>query len=73
MLSLSHSKFVDYGLDTGGIVEVYPFRRVVLRAEAGEVSIFYPSKRIRVQNIPLSVPGLERSAVMTVFGLGYRF
>jgi len=72
-VTVGFSKFVDYGLDTGGVVEVYPYRRLILRAEAGEVSIFYPSTHVETENGPIPVAGLERSTMMLIFGGGYRF
>jgi hypothetical protein len=73
LVSVTYSKFVTFGLDTGVVVEVYPIGRAILRAEAGEVSIFYPSKVVHLQSGRATVPGLERSAVMITFGVGRRF
>ncbi len=70
---VTDSKFVDFGLDTGGVVEVYPAGHAILRAEAGELSIFYPAKTTMAQGVAVRAPGLERSAVMLLFGVGYRF
>jgi hypothetical protein len=70
---ITDSKFVDFGLDTGGVVEVYPAGRAIVRAEAGELSIFYPAKTTMSQGVAFKTPGLERSAVMLLFGVGYRF
>ena len=70
---ISNSKLPSFALDTGGIVELYPSRRFIIRAEAGNVSIFYPAKTTYGQGEAFHSPGTERASVLFLLGAGWRF
>jgi hypothetical protein len=70
---ISNSKLPSFALDTGGIVELYPSRRFIVRAEAGNVSIFYPAKTTYGQGEAFHSPARERASVLFLLGAGWRF
>jgi len=70
---ISNSRLTSFGLDTGGIVEIYPSHHLIVRAEAGNVSIFYPAKTTYGQGEAFHTPGTERASVLFLFGAGWRF
>ena len=59
---ISNSKLPSFALDTGGIVELYPSRHFIVRAEGGNVSIFYPAKTTYGQGEGFHSPGTERAS-----------
>jgi hypothetical protein len=69
----TYSKSPNFALDTGAIVELYPSAHSVMRVEAGNVSIFYSQRTIRVNGQPATVNGLEAASVLFLFGAGLRF
>jgi hypothetical protein len=69
----SWSKFVDPALDTGGVVEAYPTRHFVLRAEGGAASLFYPTKAVSLQGVATTIPSERHASVLFLFGAGWRF
>jgi hypothetical protein len=72
-IKVSRSRFVDPALDTGGVVEIYPIRHFLMRAEAGNVSLFYREKTVIEQGQPAKIPGSEHASMLLLFGAGYRF
>jgi hypothetical protein len=70
---ISDSKLPSFALDTGGIVELYPSPRFIVRAEAGNVSIFYPAKTTYGQGEAFHFRGTERATVLFLLGAGWRF
>jgi hypothetical protein len=71
--ALSWEKAAQPVLDTGGVVEVYPWRRFILRADAGEATIFYRPKSIPEDNLVARDPSQEKSSLLMSVGVGYRF
>jgi hypothetical protein len=69
----THSKSPNFALDTGAIVELYPSAHSVLRVEAGNASIFYSQRTIRVDGQPATVNSPEAASVLLLFGAGLRF
>jgi len=61
-------------LDAGGVVEYYPSRHFLLRAEAGDAIIFYRPKTILFNSVPdtADVRGAT-SSLLLLFGGGVRF
>ncbi len=68
-----HGKATDFALDTGGIVEVYPSRHTILRAEAGAVSISYQPASVAYSGGASHFPALQRPTILLLFGAGWRF
>jgi hypothetical protein len=66
-------KSADFVLNTGGVFEVYPWRRLILRADVGEGSIFYGQRTIPEAGYEIHYAGHELSSVLLQFGVGYRF
>lgn len=72
-------KTTDFAVDTGGIIEVYPSRHTILRAEAGNNFIDYQPADLVVEpvgNFPggdVHYPRRGRSSVLVLFGAGLRF
>jgi hypothetical protein len=71
--SIQYGRFTNFALDIGGIVETYPTRHLVLRAEAGNVHIYYREKTVAVDRIPEQIPSTGRASVLLLFGAGVRF
>jgi len=60
-------------LDLGGVVEVYPVRHLVLRAEAGPTIVFLRQTTFSVAGDSGTVPGTHVSNMLLLFGGGLRF
>jgi hypothetical protein len=64
-----------FALDLGGVLEVYPARRIILRLDVGDTIIFYNNETIR----RLSLPGGPQQQLNTShslqasIGIGFRF
>lgn len=66
-------KSTDFALDTGGIVEVYPSRHTILRAEAGNAFIYYQPANVVYSGGTAHFPALNRPTILLAFGAGWRF
>lgn len=64
----------NFVLNLGGVVEIYPTKRSVLRFDAGDTHIYFASKPLALPTGTVAVPGgaLEHSIELTV-GYGWRF
>jgi hypothetical protein len=60
-------------VDLGAVVEVYPARHVILRAEAGPTIIHYRATTFGLEGQTFSIPGSTGSSVLLLFGGGFRF
>jgi len=60
-------------LDLGGVVEVYPARHLILRAEAGPALVFYRATTFGLEGQTYSIPASSGSSVLLLFGGGFRF
>ncbi len=60
-------------LDLGGVVEVYPVRHLVLRAEAGPTEIFYRATTFGLAGQSYPIDGAHASSLLLLFGGGLRF
>lgn len=73
-----YAKTTDFALDTGGVLEVYPVRHFILRAEAGNAFIHYHGADLRFVEQGGTTgddytPPLRRASILMLFGLGWRF
>jgi hypothetical protein len=73
VFSAPWGKSGDFALDTGGVFEVYPWRRLILRADVGEGSIFYGPRTVPEAGYEIHYAAHELSSVLLQFGVGYRF
>ena len=69
--------FTNPVLNAGGVLEVYPSRRTILRFDMGNATIFYQPKNI-VETVPtssetFSIPSLQQTTMLMSFGGGFRF
>ena len=72
--AINWEKTTDFALDSGGILEVYPARHLLLRAEAGNTYIHYHAADIQLpQNQDLYYSPRRRSSITFLFGGGIRF
>lgn len=72
--AIQWEKTTDFALDSGGILEVYPSRHTLLRAEAGNTYIHYHAAEIHLpQNTDLYYAPRRRSSITLLFGGGVRF
>ncbi len=72
--AIQWEKTTDFALDSGGILEVYPARHLLLRAEAGNTYIHYHAADIQLpQNQDLYYAPRRRSSITLLFGGGVRF
>jgi hypothetical protein len=72
--AIQWEKTTDFALDSGGILEVYPARHLLLRAEAGNTYIHYHAADIHLpRNQDLYYTPRRRSSITIVFGGGVRF
>jgi hypothetical protein len=72
--AVNWEKTTDFALDSGGILEVYPSRHLLLRAEAGNTYIHYHAADIHLpQNQDLAYAPRRRSSITLLFGGGIRF
>ena len=67
-------KTTDFAIDGGGVVEVYPSRHTLLRAEAGNTFIHYHAAEVTVEpgGVEHYSPA-RRSSILILFGGGIRF
>jgi hypothetical protein len=49
--------FTNFVLDTGGVFEVYPTHRSILRFDAGSATIFYQPKSVISLGQKYVIPG----------------
>lgn len=67
-------KTTDFALDAGGILEVYPSRHTLLRAEAGNDFIHYHEAHILIEpSTDTFYAPVRRSSILLLFGGGFRF
>lgn len=68
-------KTTDFALNTGGVVEIYPSRHTILRAEGGNDFVYY--QNADVHNLPsgqnTNYLPRNRSTILFLFGAGLRF
>jgi hypothetical protein len=67
------SPFIDFALDAGGIIEVYTSPRTMLRFDAGDTSIYYPSRDVVTQNGLFHAPSFTNNTIQLTAGFGWRF
>ena len=60
-----------FNLDVGGVFEVYPSRKVVLRVDAGDTIIRYGEENLA--GAPSAIEGATRHNLQVNAGVGYRF
>jgi hypothetical protein len=70
---ITYSKLPVFALDTGGIVEVYPSKHTILRFDAGDDTIFYPTRTTLYNGQPVTSPGSTAASILMTFGAGIRF
>jgi hypothetical protein len=67
-------KTTDFAIDAGGVIEVYPSRHTILRAEAGNAFIHYHAADIHIEpdSNEYDLPR-RRASILMLFGAGFRF
>jgi hypothetical protein len=63
----------QFSFDAGGVVEIYPSRRLVLRFDLGDTTTRYSSRPILLSSRSAVVPGFTNSAIQLSTGVGFRF
>jgi hypothetical protein len=64
----------QFAIDMGGVVEFYPTRHVVARADFGDLTIHYGARNaVGLFAGPYRAPAYTESAIQTSFGIGWRF
>lgn len=67
-------KTTDFAIDGGGILEVYPSRHTIFRAEAGNDFIHYHEAHILIEpSTETFYAPARRSSILLLFGAGLRF
>lgn len=69
--------FTNPVLNVGGVLEVYPSRHTILRADAGSATIFYLPKNVTETVLGAStvfaIPSQQQTTMLISFGGGFRF
>jgi hypothetical protein len=60
-------------LDVGSVVEVYPARHLILRAELGPAVVFYRPTTFSIQGQNGTIAGTSAASALLLFGGGFRF
>ncbi len=66
-------KFTNPALDIGGVMEVYPLRRLILRTDVGQTWIFYRSSTVVAAGRAYTSPSQQQPSIMMSLGIGCRF
>jgi hypothetical protein len=72
-ISLRITKFADLAFDTGGVLEFYPSKHLVLRSDIGDDIIWYRAKTIILNGAPATIPGHKSDSFLFLTGVGWRF
>jgi hypothetical protein len=67
---VSHEK--DFAMDLGGVVEVYPAERAIIRVDLGDTIIRYPERNLGVFN-PVVLNSEVKNNFQVSVGFGWRF
>lgn len=66
-------KFYDLAFDTGGVLEFYPWKHLVLRTDIGDDVIWYRPRTVTENGAPASISGQSASSFLFLTGVGLRF
>ena len=69
--SVSHEK--DFAMDLGGVIEVYPSERIIIRADVGDTIIRYASRNFGQFVNPSVIPAATKNNLQVSVGFGWRF
>ncbi len=70
--SVSHEK--DFALDLGAVVEFYPSKRVIVRADVGDTIVWYPERfRQTLAPPPTRIDAEVKNNFQLSIGVGWRF
>jgi len=72
-ISLRIDKFTNLAFDTGGVIEFYPSRHLVLRVDMGDDILWYRARTVIVNGSPAPIPGQEANSFLFLTGAGWRF
>ena len=72
-ISVRFDKFTDFAFDTGGVIEFYPSRHLVLRADMGDNILWYRARTVVLNGSPASIPGQSANSFLFLTGAGWRF
>jgi hypothetical protein len=62
----------DVLLDLGGVIEIYPTRRLVIRVDGGDTSSFHRVGDFLLNGMRVSLPGDATHAISLATGVGWR-
>jgi hypothetical protein len=71
--SVRYDKFYDLAFDTGGVIEFYPARHLILRTDIGDDLLWYPARTVILNGSSASVPGRGANSFLFLTGAGWRF
>lgn len=69
--TVSHEK--DFALDVGGVVEFYPTKRAIIRADVGDTIVHYPQRTFGIFNNPTVLAQQTKNNLQISIGFGWRF
>jgi hypothetical protein len=69
--TVSHEK--DFAMDLGGVIEVYPSERTIIRADVGDTIIRYASHTFGQFNNPRVLTAATKNNFQLSVGFGWRF
>jgi hypothetical protein len=72
-LSVRFDKFYDLAFDSGGVIEFYPWRHLVLRTDMGDDLIWYRSRTVTIGGASTSISGHGANSFLFLTGAGWRF
>jgi len=81
-LSFRTRRLTHFAADLGGVLEIYPSRRVLLRFDAGDTIIRYGNTTVNTfllvpgdpfVPVPFTIPGATRHNLQLSAGVGFRF
>ena len=68
---VAHEK--DFAMDLGGVVEVYPSERAIIRADVGDTIIRFPQRTFGSFNNPSIIRAETKHNLQVSVGFGWRF
>jgi hypothetical protein len=73
-LVYGYGRSINFALDLGGIIELYPSKRSTLRIEVGDTHLFFGTRNLSFDSTVQPVSGGKmQHSIQVVFGYGWRF
>jgi hypothetical protein len=72
-ISLHASKFTNLAFDTGGVIEFYPLKHLIVRADIGDNILWYRPRTVILNGSPARIPGQGSDSLLVIPSVGWRF